>query len=149
MIKDALYYFAAPLLSLIILLIIFSPLEKCFPAKTQRIFRPAWLTDLCFFLGQYLIWGALVFGALAWAGTWLSQFMPTEFRSMVGAQPWWLQAFEVILISDFFYLLGTSYPTSRAVSLALSRGASQCGTSGLVGGASRTSAGYDLHGRFD
>jgi hypothetical protein len=53
MIKDALYFFAAPLLSLLILFIIFSPLEKCFPANVQqRIFRPAWLTDLCFFLGQ-------------------------------------------------------------------------------------------------
>ncbi|MFN7342715.1 MAG: hypothetical protein ACK5TA_05200, partial [bacterium] len=107
MIKDALYFFAAPLLSLLILFIIFSPLEKCFPANVQqRIFRPAWLTDLCFFLGQYLLWGGLVFGALAWGGTWLSQFMPSDFRAMVGAQPWWLQAFEVILISDFFIYWG-------------------------------------------
>ncbi|MFN9408167.1 MAG: sterol desaturase family protein [Akkermansiaceae bacterium] len=107
MIKDALYFFAAPLLRLLILFIIFSPLEKCFPANVQqRIFRPAWLTDLCFFLGQYLLWGGLVFGALAWGGTWLSQFMPSDFRAMVGAQPWWLQAFEVILISDFFIYWG-------------------------------------------
>jgi len=106
MIKEALIFFAAPLLSLIVLFAIFSPLEKCFPAKMQSVFRPGWLTDLCFFLGQYLLWGGLVFGALAMCAPWLSGIVPASFRAMVNAQPWWLQAVEVILISDLFIYWG-------------------------------------------
>ncbi len=106
MTKDILYSLVAALLSLVILFIIFTPLEKCFPAKAQRVIRPAWLTDLCFFLGQYLLWTTLVFGALAWCAPWLSLIVPVGFRAMVGEQPWWLQAFEVILVSDFFIYWG-------------------------------------------
>jgi sterol desaturase/sphingolipid hydroxylase (fatty acid hydroxylase superfamily) len=100
MFRDAMYALAAPLLSLLILLAIFAPLEKCFPARVQKFFRPAWFTDLCFFLGQYLLWGAVVFGALAWMAPWLTGWVPVSVRAAVGSQPWWLQALEVVLLSD-------------------------------------------------
>ena len=38
----------------------FRPLEVVFAARKQKFFRPGWFTDLCFFLGQYLLWGGLV-----------------------------------------------------------------------------------------
>ncbi len=103
---NAVYYFAAPLVSFVLLACIFSPLEKCFPAKEQKILRPGWLTDLCFFLGQYLLWGGLVFGALAWLAPYLVESFPAGFRAFVSAQPWWLQAVEVVLLSDFFIYWG-------------------------------------------
>ena len=106
MIEDVLYGFAAPLLSLMLLGVIFSPLEKCFPARRQKTFRPGWLTDLCFFLGQYLLWGGLVFGFLAWCAPWITGIVPASFRAAVHAQPWWLQAIGVILLSDFFIYWG-------------------------------------------
>ena len=41
--------------------LVFRPLELVFPARPgQRFFRPDWFTDLCFFLGQYLLWSGLV-----------------------------------------------------------------------------------------
>ena len=47
-------YVLAAALSLLFLAVVFRPLEMAFPAKPgQRFFRPAWFTDLCFFLGQY------------------------------------------------------------------------------------------------
>ena len=47
------------------LFLVFRPLEVVFPAKPgQKFFRPAFWTDLCFFLGQYLIWSGVVLGAL-------------------------------------------------------------------------------------
>lgn len=87
--------------SFVFLFAVFRPLEMAFPAKAgQRFFRPAWFTDLCFFLGQYLIWNGLVFGLLVAGRDWLGDVTPASFRAAVAAQPWCLQAIEVIVLSD-------------------------------------------------
>jgi sterol desaturase/sphingolipid hydroxylase (fatty acid hydroxylase superfamily) len=94
-------------ISFFLLCLVFVPLEKAFPAKRgQGFFRPAWLTDLCFFLGQYLLWTALVFSLLALLGQKLNSVMPGGFRASVAAQPWWLQAIEVVLLSDLLVYWG-------------------------------------------
>lgn len=93
-------------ISFLFLVIIFLPMEKLFPAKQQRFFRPEWWVDLCFFLGQYLLWGGLVFLLLdSFRGS-LHGIVPQSFRATVAAQPWWLQAVEVILLSDFLIYWG-------------------------------------------
>lgn len=97
----------AAALSLFFLVLVFVPLEWAFPAKPgQRFFRPAWLTDLCFFSGQYLLWNGLVFWVLSLESGWLDSIVPGGFRASVAAQPWWLQAIEVVLLSDFFVYWG-------------------------------------------
>ena len=89
-------------LSFFLLFAVFRPLEAAFPAKPgQGFFRPAWFTDLCFFLGQYLLWSSLVFGMLALVDTRIDGLVSPAFRAAVAAQPWWLQAIEVVLLSDF------------------------------------------------
>src|SRR5438309_2392886 len=89
-------------LSFSFLVLVFRPLELVFPAKRgQRFFRPAWFTDLCFFLGQYLLWSGLVLAVLTHFSQALSGIVPQGFRHAVASQPWWLQAVEVILLSDF------------------------------------------------
>lgn len=93
--------------SLLFLVAVFRPLELAFPAKPgQRLFRPAWGTDLLFLLGQYLLWNAIVFWLLTHAGDWVGGAVPAGFRSAVAAQPWWMQAVTVILCSDFFVYWG-------------------------------------------
>ncbi|MCW1920988.1 sterol desaturase family protein [Luteolibacter arcticus] len=93
--------------SLLFLCLVFVPLERAFPAKPgQRFFRPAWWLDLCFFLGQYLLWSALVLWLLSRFGDWIDGVVPATFRAAVAGQPWWLQAVEVILLSDFFVYWG-------------------------------------------
>jgi sterol desaturase/sphingolipid hydroxylase (fatty acid hydroxylase superfamily) len=93
--------------SLAFLAVVFRPLEWAFPARAdQRLLRPAWRTDLLFFLGQYLLWNGLVFGALASFGTVLRGWVPESLRASVAAQPWWLQAFEVVLLSDLLVYWG-------------------------------------------
>ena len=88
-------------LSFLFLALLFRPLEMAFPAKRgQKFFRPDWWTDLCFFLGQYLLFGGLVFWMLGYAGAWIGGIVPSEFRAAVAAQPWYLQAIEVIVLSD-------------------------------------------------
>jgi sterol desaturase/sphingolipid hydroxylase (fatty acid hydroxylase superfamily) len=88
-------------LSLLLLCFVFRPLEMLFPAKKQKLFRPGWVTDLCFFLGQYLLWTGGVFWVLGYLEAWLNTAVPGTFRQTVSAQPWWLQAIEVIVLSDF------------------------------------------------
>lgn len=93
---------AATGFSILFLLLLFVPMEKVFPAKAgQKILRPHWFTDLCFFLGQYLLWGGLVLWALNHFGHWVDGMTPSSFRQQVAAQPWWLQTIEVIVLSDF------------------------------------------------
>src|SRR5437764_12154160 len=79
------------------LVAVFRPLELVFPAKRgQKFFRPAWFTDLCFFLGQYLLWGGWVFWLLLRFDKCLGPLVPAGFRQSVAAQPWWAQAVAVI-----------------------------------------------------
>jgi sterol desaturase/sphingolipid hydroxylase (fatty acid hydroxylase superfamily) len=94
-------------LSFFFLVLVFRPLEAMFPARPgQRFFRPAWFTDLCFFLGQYLLWSGLVLWVLTYFSHWLNGIVPDDFRASVAAQPWWLQAIEVVLLSDFLVYWG-------------------------------------------
>jgi sterol desaturase/sphingolipid hydroxylase (fatty acid hydroxylase superfamily) len=89
-------------LSFVFLFVVFRPLEMAFPAKAgQRFFRPAWFVDLQFMLGQYLVWNGLVLWALMLGADWLDGIVPSSVRESVAAQPWWLQAIEAILLSDF------------------------------------------------
>jgi sterol desaturase/sphingolipid hydroxylase (fatty acid hydroxylase superfamily) len=93
--------------SFLFLVLVFRPLELAFPAKRgQRFFRPAWFLDLCFFLGQYLLWSGLVLWALTYFRGWLDETVPSQFRRDVAAQPWWLQVIEVILLSDVLIYWG-------------------------------------------
>src|SRR3954447_7860273 len=93
--------------SFLFLVLVFRPLELAFPARRgQWFFRPAWWTDLCFFLGQYLLWSGVVFWLLTRFGGWVTGAVPAGFRAAVAAQPWWLQAVEVVVLSDFVVYWG-------------------------------------------
>jgi sterol desaturase/sphingolipid hydroxylase (fatty acid hydroxylase superfamily) len=94
-------------LSFLFLVLVFRPLELAFPARRgQRFFRPGWVLDLCFFLGQYLLWSGLVLLLLTCFRRWLDTNVPSQFRQDVAAQPYWLQAIEVILLSDLLIYWG-------------------------------------------
>lgn len=94
--------FLATGISIVFLAVLFYPLEAAYPARPgQRWLRPHWFTDLCFLLGQYLIFNGLVFWVLNLGAGLLFPLIPAGFRSAVQGQPWWLQALEVIVLSDF------------------------------------------------
>ena len=96
-----LYTLLATGASLLFLALVFIPMEKVFPAKKgQKILRPHWLLDLCFFAGQYLLWSGLVLWALTHFSHYLDGILPAAFRNAVRSQPWWLQAIEVVVLSD-------------------------------------------------
>lgn len=89
------------------LVLIFYPLERVFPAKPgQRFFRPGWGVDLCFFLGQYLLWNGAVLWILTKFGNGLREVTSAEFRTWVASLPIWAQAVGIVLISDLFIYWG-------------------------------------------
>jgi sterol desaturase/sphingolipid hydroxylase (fatty acid hydroxylase superfamily) len=93
---------AAALLAFVVLLLIFRPLELAYPAsRGQAFLRPGWSTDLCFFLGQYLVWIAVVLDVLGDFTPWLHGLVPPAVRRAVSRQPFWLQFVEVVLLGDF------------------------------------------------
>jgi sterol desaturase/sphingolipid hydroxylase (fatty acid hydroxylase superfamily) len=88
--------------SLLFLAIVFIPLEKAFPANaSQIILRQKWFLDLCYFLGQYLLWSSLVLKVLDYFDRWLNLHISIQLRDDVTSQPLWLQTIEVLLLSDF------------------------------------------------
>jgi sterol desaturase/sphingolipid hydroxylase (fatty acid hydroxylase superfamily) len=69
-------------LSLLALVLVFVPLERVFPARRgQPILRPEWLTDLGFFLGQYLVFSGLAIGFLVVVSGLLDPLLPLSARS--------------------------------------------------------------------
>lgn len=89
-------------LSFCFLILVFYPMEKMFPAKKgQAFFRPNWRLDFCYFIGQYLLFGALVLLTLNHFRDFLFTIIPNNFRLKVASQPFILQAIEVIVLSDF------------------------------------------------
>ncbi len=87
--------------SLLFLCAVFIPMERAFPARHgQKIFRSKWVLDLCYFLGQYLVWNSLVLKALSYFESFCDSNMPFQFRHTIAGQPFWLQAIEVLLLSD-------------------------------------------------
>ena len=98
---------AATGVSMIFLLVVFVPMEKVFPARrAQKIFRPNWLLDVCFFVGQYLLWSGVVLSVLSYFNTFLSGIVPQSFGLSVQSLPFLLQAFIVLFFSDFLIYWG-------------------------------------------
>jgi len=97
----------AAVASFLFLALVFIPMEKVFPAKyEQKIIRKHWLLDLCYFLGQYLLWSGLVLVVLNYFSFWLNNIVGKEFRIFIESQPVWLQAVEVLVLSDFLIYWG-------------------------------------------
>jgi sterol desaturase/sphingolipid hydroxylase (fatty acid hydroxylase superfamily) len=69
-------------LSFAVLVIVFVPLERLFPARRgQRVLRPAFFTDACFFFGQYLVFNLLSIALLSA----LSSRLPARAVGVAGA----------------------------------------------------------------
>lgn len=107
MLWEMISYLMAPVTAFAFLYVVFTPLEKSFPANPkQKFFRFDWTTDLNFFLGQHLIWISITFTLLAYFEQWIDTLIPSSFRESVTQYPWPLQVFCVVLLSDFFIYWG-------------------------------------------
>lgn len=85
---------------------VFVPLERAFPRRRQGVLRAEWGTDLAFFVGQQLVWRALVFGALVGFAGLLDGAVPGELRAAVAGLPLAAQVVLVILLCDVLVYWG-------------------------------------------
>lgn len=93
--------------SILFLALVFIPMEKVFPAKpSQKILREHWTVDLCFLLGQYLLWNGLVLGILVYVQPAITLAAPISLQLYIHAQSIWLQAVEVLVLSDLIIYWG-------------------------------------------
>jgi sterol desaturase/sphingolipid hydroxylase (fatty acid hydroxylase superfamily) len=86
--------------TLLVLLAVFAPLERLWPARVQAWLRPALGTDLLFYLGQAFVFGPLAVFALAQLHQGVDALAPTGLRAAVQSQPLWLQLAGVVLGGD-------------------------------------------------
>lgn len=89
----------------LLIILVFVPLQKILPMHAdQKIFRRGWLNDLIYvFLNAILIRIGLTLMVALIAVTG-DAFVPQGFRQWVAGQPYWVQAIELIVLSDLgFY----------------------------------------------
>lgn len=92
---------------LVFLALVFIPMEKAFPAKPeQATFRPKWLIDACYMLGQYVFWSGAVFWVLDQLDGVLIPWIPAIIPETVQQQAWGWQVLEVLLLSDLLIYWG-------------------------------------------
>ncbi|MCB9915874.1 MAG: sterol desaturase family protein [Planctomycetes bacterium] len=83
-----------------VLLLVFLPLERLFPAHRQRVLRREWGTDLLFFLGQALLFTVPVVAVLTWVHAHLDVLPLAGVRAGVAAWPFWAQVLCVVALCD-------------------------------------------------
>ena len=66
----------ASLLSLLLLAVVYSPLERMWPARRQQLLRPGLGTDFLFLFGQHLLFSVLALGALTVVAGWVRGLAP-------------------------------------------------------------------------
>jgi sterol desaturase/sphingolipid hydroxylase (fatty acid hydroxylase superfamily) len=96
-------------LELLVLGLLFVPLERVWALREQRIFRAGWQTDLKHFFVSHAGVQLLSFAAMVPAHSLFSWAVQLGFQKPVAAQPLWLQFIEILLVVDF-----TTYWVHRA-----------------------------------
>jgi sterol desaturase/sphingolipid hydroxylase (fatty acid hydroxylase superfamily) len=90
----------AALSSLLVLVGVFVPLERLFPARPgQRVVRPELVQDALFFFGQYLVWNGLALSILSLLRSSLATHLALAAHGCPGV-PTWLQAILVVVLGD-------------------------------------------------
>jgi sterol desaturase/sphingolipid hydroxylase (fatty acid hydroxylase superfamily) len=87
-------------LELLVLGLIFIPLERIFALRPQRIFRAGWQTDLKHFFVSHAGVQVLSFAILIPGQVLFSWAVSFEFQKAVAAQPVWLQFIEILFAAD-------------------------------------------------
>lgn len=89
------------ILDMMLMTMIFTPLERLFFRKRQRFLRFGLSTDLAHYTINHLLMGALLY-LIVIPGNWLRQYMPDfGIDSFVRSQSIWIQTFAILFLADF------------------------------------------------
>jgi len=95
----------------LLLIIIFVPLERLLAMHPhQGVFRRGWWNDLIYVIvnGWLIKFGVVAVVVLGIVAT--ESIVPRSLRDLVGAQPYWLQTVQVLVLGDLgFYLVHRSF----------------------------------------
>ncbi|HEY5951992.1 MAG TPA: sterol desaturase family protein, partial [Kofleriaceae bacterium] len=88
-------------LQLVALGIVLGAVEWCYPNRPeQRRLRPQLATDLAFYFGQHMIWLGLELAVLVAIARGFATVIPHSLVAGFAAQPWPVQAIEIVLGGD-------------------------------------------------
>lgn len=87
-------------LELLVLALIFVPLEGLFPLRKQNVLREGWQTDIKHFFVSHVGVQLVSFAALIPAQVFFAWAVKLDFQQAVAAQPLWLQFIELIICVD-------------------------------------------------
>lgn len=88
-------------LELLVLGLIFVPLERAFALRPQKIFRSGWQTDLKHFFVSHAGVQLLSFAGMIPAQLLFAWAIRLDWQQAVASQPLWLQFLEILLVVDF------------------------------------------------
>jgi sterol desaturase/sphingolipid hydroxylase (fatty acid hydroxylase superfamily) len=88
-------------LELLVLGLLFIPMERLFALRPQKIFRPGWQTDLKHFFVSHAGVQLFSFAAMIPIQTLFSWVLDFGFQKTIAAQPLWLQFIEILIAVDF------------------------------------------------
>ena len=89
------------ILELLVLGLLFVPMERLFALREQKIFRLGWQTDLKHFFVSHAGVQLLSFAAMIPIQTLFAWTLDFRFQRAVAGQPLWLQFIEILLVVDF------------------------------------------------
>jgi len=87
-------------LELLVLGMVFIPMERIWSLHEQKIFRRGWQTDLKHFFASHAGVQLLSFMTIIPVQVLFAWTVKFDFQKRVAAQPLWLQFFEILLVSD-------------------------------------------------
>jgi sterol desaturase/sphingolipid hydroxylase (fatty acid hydroxylase superfamily) len=91
----------ASLAAVLVLVVVYVPLERAFPARAQRFFRPEFGSDLLFLLGSYLVFAVGIGWVLREVFLALEATLgAAPWRATVDAAPLWLLVVGAVALGD-------------------------------------------------
>ena len=87
-------------LELLVLGLVFMPIEALFPLRVQRVLREGWQTDLKHFFVSHAGVQMLSFAGMIPAQVLFAWAVRLDFQGAVAAQPLWLQFVEMVFLVD-------------------------------------------------
>lgn len=88
-------------LELLVLGLVFIPVEALFPLRVQKVLREGWQIDFAHFFVSHVGVQLVSFAALIPAQVLFAWTVHLDFQRTVAAQPVWLQVVEMVVVVDF------------------------------------------------
>ena len=96
----ALSFRSRAVFALVLLALIFIPIEKLWSLHAQRVFRKGWATDVVHFVMNNVLSMIGIVLAVVTVGTVRHALVPGALRAAIASQPAWLQAVKALLLAE-------------------------------------------------